>query len=206
MDKLIIFPFNGNAIEALACAAGQFEVIGFVDDDAKKAGPTQYGIRIYERSLMERFPEAKVLAVPGSPDTFRMRKKVIDSLKISPGRYARVISSRAEISPIAAIGYNALIMAGVVIAGNAAVGNHVCILPNTVVHHDDVIGDYCLIGSNVTVAGYTRICSGCYIGSGSNIINGIEVGEETLIGLGTNVIRSIPGSKTAVGNPARIIG
>lgn len=206
MDKLLIFPCNGNAVEALDCAAGQFEVIGFIDDDPEKTGVHRSGVNVYGRYLIEKYPEAKVLAVPGSPRTFGMRKRAIDSLNLPPARFARVIHARATISPMAVLGYNILIMAGVVITSNAEIGNHICILPNTVVHHDSAIEDYCLIGSNITIAGYTKVQANCYIGSGSNIINGIVVGRNSLIGLGTNVIKSIPDSSIAVGNPARITG
>ncbi len=88
------------------------------------------------------FPEARVLAVPGSPTSFRSRKDVVTGLALNVERFARVIHPAATIAPLAVIGYNVLIMAGVVITSNCVIGNHVCVLPNTVIHHDVRIGDW----------------------------------------------------------------
>lgn len=202
---LLIFPFNGNALEALDCLGSAFELIGFVDDTASKQGPTHTGHTVFARDAIGRWPDAQVLAVPGSPTSFRSRCSVIESLGIDPARFARVIHPTAQVSPLATIGYNVLIMAGVVITSNAVIGDHVCVLPNTVIHHDVTIGDWSLIGSSVTVAGGTVIADNCYIGSGSSIMHSLEIGEGTLVGLGSTVIRSAPAGSVIAGNPARSI-
>lgn len=206
MKKILIFPYNGNGIEAANCLSSEFDLIGFVDDTPEKQGIQKNGYMVYTRDAFDKYPDALVLAVPGSPTSFTQRESVINSLNIKKDRWATVIHPKATISTLASIGYNTLIMAGVVITSNTIIGNHVCILPNTVAHHNSKIDDYCLIGSNITIAGNTIINSNCYIGSGSNIINNIEIDEMSLIGLGTNVIKSIPAHSKLVGNPARIIG
>ena len=206
MEKLLIFPYNGNGLEAIDCAQDQYDVIGFIDDTKEKQGQRPDGLEVFAREVLERFPEVKVLAVPGSPTSYLRRPMIIEGLQLPGSRVATVIHPSARVSSLAQIGYNVLLMAGVVITSNAVLGNHLCILPNTVIHHDVQIGDYSLIGSNIVIAGFTRIGKNCYIGSGSNMINGIEIGDGTLVGMGTNVIRSLPAYKKAVGNPARIIG
>jgi sugar O-acyltransferase (sialic acid O-acetyltransferase NeuD family) len=205
MKKLLIFPFNGNALEALDCIGDKFEIIGFVDDTLEKQGLSDQGIPVFSRAAFDQFPEAFVLAVPGSPSSYRFRHAVIDSLGISESRYATVIHSGAFISKGARVGFNTLIMAGVVVNNSAVIGNHVCILPNSVVHHDSTVEDYALIGSGVIVAGNTQIGRNCYIGSGSNIKNNLKVGKESLVGMGSNVIHSVPSFATVAGNPARLL-
>lgn len=205
MKKLILFPFNGNAIEALDCVSSDFEVIGFVDDASAKQGTSYNGIKVFDRKLFGQFPEALVLAVPGSPESFQVRDKIITELKISTERFATIIHPNASISSYAKIGYNVLVMAGVVITSNAVIENHVCILPNTVVHHDSVIQEYCLLGSNVTLAGSSVIEEKCYIGSGASIINGIRIEKGSLIGIGSTVLKSVEANSKVVGNPGRKI-
>ncbi|MEK6794981.1 MAG: NeuD/PglB/VioB family sugar acetyltransferase [Spirochaetota bacterium] len=206
MQKLIIFPYNGNGREALDCISAEFECIGFADDAIEKQGKTDSGHEVFSRDIFDRYPEAKVLAVPGSPVTFRGRRAVLEGLSIAHDRFATIIHTRANVSSKAVIGRNVLIMAGVVLTSNARVGDHVCILPNSVVHHDSRVGDFTLVGSNVTVAGGTTIGMNCYIGSGTSMINGITVGDGTLIGMGAVVLRDVaPGTKMA-GVPARSIG
>jgi len=200
---LLLFPCNGNALEALGCLGERWRCAGFVDDTAEKQATGVYGFRVLPRAAIAASPEASVLAVPGSPTSYRSRRQVIEELDIEPRRFAQVIHPAASVSPLAQIGHNVLIMAGVVVTSNAVIGNHVCLLPNTVVHHDAVIGDWSLVGSNVTVAGSVIIGENCYIGSGSSIMNGLHVGAGALVGLGSNVIRDVPTAGKVAGNPAR---
>jgi sugar O-acyltransferase (sialic acid O-acetyltransferase NeuD family) len=200
---LLIFPCNGNGIEALDCLGDAWRCVGFIDDTPEKQGHRAFGIPILSRSAVDDVAEAKVLAVLGSPASFGVRRRIIEGLGITPDRFAQVIHPAARISPRAGVGRNVLIMAGVVVTSNAAVGSHVCLLPNTVVHHDTVIGEWTLIGSNVTIAGHATIGRSCYIGSGSSIMNGVRIGEGALIGMGSNVIEDVPARARVAGNPAR---
>jgi sugar O-acyltransferase (sialic acid O-acetyltransferase NeuD family) len=205
MEKLLIFPFNGNGLEAVDCIAGQYELIGFIDDTPEKQGKTSYGFEVFGRNILDKYKEAKVLAVPGSPQTYKNRVNIIGSLNLPLEKFATVIHPNASVSSMAQIGKNILLMAGVVVTSNAVIGSHVCVLPNSVIHHDTTIGDYTLVGSNVMIAGNVMVGKNCYIASGSNIINNIEIGDQTLVGLGSNVIRNISAYSVVAGNPAKNI-
>jgi sugar O-acyltransferase (sialic acid O-acetyltransferase NeuD family) len=203
--KLLIFPYNGNGLEALDCLGDEYECIGFIDDTPEKQGRQPIGIEVFSRKILQKYMEAYILAVPGSPISYLQRKSHIDSLQIPDKRYATVIHPRAIISANASIGCNVLIMAGVVITSNAIIEDHICILPNSVIHHDSKIGVYSLIGSGVIIAGYTTVEENSYIGSGSRIINNITIGRNALVGIGSTVLKDVlPGSKV-VGTPARAI-
>lgn len=204
-QPLLIFPCNGNALEALDCLGAGYELLGFIDDTPEKQAGGAHGYRVFGRDALERFPAARVLAVPGSPSSYKLRRGVVEGLNVPANRFVSVVHPAATISPLARIGRNVLIMAGVVITSNAVIGDHVCILPNTVVHHDAVIGSWSLIGSNVTIAGGTSVGENCYVGSGSSIMNGVRVGEGSLVGLGSNVVRNVAPNTRVAGNPAREI-
>lgn len=204
-QSLLIFPYNGNGIEALGCIGGAYQCIGFVDDTPHKQGTDPHGYPVWGREAFTRYPEAHVLAVPGSPVSYRSRQEIIHGLGLAEERFARVVHPAATVSPLASLGSNVLIMAGVVITSNAVIGSHVCILPNSVIHHDVVVGNLGLIGSNVTIAGNTVVEENCYIGSGTSIMNNLRVGRGALVGLGSNVIRDVAASARVVGNPAREI-
>jgi sugar O-acyltransferase (sialic acid O-acetyltransferase NeuD family) len=191
MEKLFIFPFNGNGVEALDCIDDKFDLVGFIDDLPQKHGVNEFGFEVFSRDILHQFPGCKLLLVPGSPDSFLKRDEYINSFNQFKVELIQLIHPTAKISPLAKIGQNVLIMAGVVITSNAIIGDHVCILPNSVIHHDTEIGKYTLIGSNVTVAGNTIIGEKCYIGSCSSIINNISIEDNCLIGIGSNVIKSV---------------
>ena len=199
---LLIFPCNGNGIEALDCLGSAYRLAGFIDDTPEKQAEGAFGYPVFGRAGFVEHADAQVLAVPGGPVSYRNRRGLIEGLGIAEGRFARVIHPAARVSPLARIGHNVLIMAGVVITSNAVIGNHVCILPNTVIHHDVTIGDWSLIGSGVTIAGSATVGMNCYIGSGSRLINGVSIGERSLVGLGSNVIRNVAVDAVVAGNPA----
>lgn len=203
---LLIFPYNGNGIEALDCLGDNYRLVGFIDDTPEKQGTGLGGCPVLHRAALVEMPEAAVLAVPGSPTSYRSRRAIIEGLGVPEERFACVIHPSASVSPMAVLGHNVLIMAGVVITSNAVIGNHVCVLPNTVIHHDTVIGDWTLIGSNVTIAGQVNVGENSYIGSGCSIMNGVRVGEGALLGLGTTVIKDVSAGSKMVGNPGRRIG
>jgi sugar O-acyltransferase (sialic acid O-acetyltransferase NeuD family) len=201
----LIFPFNGNGLEALDCLGEAWRLECFIDDTPGKQGVAAGGFRVTARDALARVPDAAVLAVPGSPSSYLQRKSIIDGLAIARERFARVVHPSARVSPLARIGVNVLLMAGVVVTSNAVIGDHVCVLPNTVIHHDVTIGDLSLIGSNVTLAGGVQLGRNCYIGSAASVMNGVTIGDGTLVGIGSNVIRDVPAGTRVAGNPARAV-
>jgi sugar O-acyltransferase (sialic acid O-acetyltransferase NeuD family) len=202
---LLIFPCNGNAIEALDCLQPSFRLLAFVDDTPEKQDSVVHGHRVVSRAGFKDWPSARVLAVPGSPTSFRSRQQLIAELRVDRSRFAQVIHPSARISPLARIGHNVLIMAGVVVTSNAVIGDHVCVLPNTVIHHDVSIGDWSLVGSNVTLAGGVQVGENCYVGSGASVMHGVCIGTGALIGLGSTVIRNVSAGDTVAGCPARAL-
>ncbi|MDQ3846438.1 MAG: acetyltransferase [Bacteroidota bacterium] len=203
MQELLIFPYSGTAIETLDCLSDHWDCIGFISDDENMIGKEQFNIKVYGRRALEDFPNAKILAVHGSPSSFHNRGVILVSLKIPYERYAMVIHKNASVSTRATIGRNVLIMAGVVITANAIIRDHVIILPNSVIHHDSIVGERTLIAANATIAGNVQIGSNCYIGAASSIKNGLSLGNNVLVGMGANVISSFPDDCTVIGNPAK---
>lgn len=202
---LLVFPCNGNAIEALDCLGSGYRMAGFIDDDVLKQGRVVCGHAVHGREALRDWAGAQVLAVPGSPASYRHRRAAIEGLGLESERFARVIHPAACISPWAHIGRNVLIMAGVVITSDAVIGDHVCILPNTVIHHGVRVGAFSLLGANVTLAGDVHVEDNAYIGSASQVMNGLRLGEGCLVGLGSTVIRDVAPGSTVAGSPARCL-
>lgn len=212
LKDLLIFPFGGNAREALLSIFAinalkkEWRILGFIDDDKSNWGKDCCGIKVLGgKEMLKKFPGAKILAVPGSPDNFLKRKEIINSLKLEAGRFAAIIDPSAVLAPDAKIGSNTLLMSNVFISCGAAIGDNCVILPNTVVSHESVIGDYCCVGSNVSISGNVVIAPMCYIGSGVSVKERVSIGRRTLIGLGATVISDIEEGVVAVGCPAHVI-
>lgn len=204
-QPILIFPFNGNGMEALDCLGESYRCVGFVDDTADKQGREYGGVPVLTRKAFADFPAAKVLAVPGGPASYKSRRQIISDLGIDASRFATVVHPAARVSRYATVGRNVLLMAGVVVTSNAVIGDHVCVLPNTVIHHDAVVGSLSVVGSNVTVAGNVTVEDNCYVGSGSSLKNGLRIGQGALIGLGSTVISPVARDAVVAGSPARQI-
>ncbi|MGB2706358.1 MAG: acetyltransferase [Candidatus Omnitrophota bacterium] len=210
--KLILFPFGGNAREALLSVLAinkirkTWDVVGFVDDDRSTRGKDCCGIKVLGgKEALKEYPDAKILAVQGNPDNYLRRREIIERLNLDKGRFISIIDPSVIISPDAKIGYNTLIMPNVVITCGVKIGNHCIVLPNTSILHNSIIGDYSCVGSNVSISGKISVGDTCYIGSGVRIRENISIGERSLIGLGANVVSDIEKDVVAVGNPARPI-
>ena len=202
---LLIFPYNGNALEASDGIGQEYRLIGFVDDTPGKHGQDRHGRLVGSRALFDLYPEASVLAVHGSPTSYLQRGEITQGLGLDARLWACVVHPRASVSPRATLGRNVTIMAGVYIASDVVIGDHVCVLPNTVIHHDAQVGDWSLIGSNVTIAGHTKVGRNCYIGSGSSLMNGILVGDRALVGLATCVVRDVLPGRRLAGHPGHYV-
>ncbi len=210
MQELLLFPFGGNAREAASVVQAinrqqpTFELLGFVDDNPELQGHDYHEVPVLGgREVLDRYPNAQVLACPGRAENFRRRDKIIALLDLEPERFATVLHPSVEVGLGSHIGTNCLLMSGVALTGNVTLGNHCVILPNTVVSHDVSVGDYTMIGSGVSVSGSVELGRLCYIGSGSKIIQEITIAEGSLVGLGAVVIRPTEPNSVVVGNPAR---
>ena len=97
-EKLLIFPFGGNGREAAVVVdqinrvEKKWEIVGFVDDDVSLQGKESCGIKVVGgREVFSEYPDAKVLVVPGGPDTFLTRKNIINELRMPETRFATII-------------------------------------------------------------------------------------------------------------------
>ena len=204
-QPLLVFPCNGNALEALGCLGQAWSLQAFVDDTPSKQAAGCAGRPVLGREALDRWPQARVLAVPGSPESYRSRRALVQSLRVPEGRWATVVHPSASVSPLARIGRNVLLMAGVVVTANAVIGDHVCVLPHAVIHHDTVVGDWTLVGTGVTLAGHVQVGENCYLGSGTRVLQGVRIGDGALTGLGSTVIRHVPAGARVAGVPTRVL-
>lgn len=206
-DDVLLFPFNGNAREALCCLLGSGAVArpaGFVDDAPETHDMQSCGVPVLGgREWLGKMPYVKVLAVPGSASTYQEREAVIASLGLAAGRFATLVHGRAIVAADAAVGINSLVMPGAFIGPGARIGNHCIVMAGAVVSHDTEIGDFSIIAAGAVLAGYVRLGRGCYVGAGSRIRERTEMGDGALLGMGAVAVKDIPAGEKHAGVPAR---
>jgi serine acetyltransferase len=133
----------------------------------------------------------------------------------SRARSSRSMPSRVVAPVLAAVyrGY-ALAVTSIDVPTRTAIGPGLVIRHGfgLVVHADAVIGADVVLRHGVTLGalvgtrGAPRIGDRTEVGSGSQLIGAITIGEDVKIGAGAVVIRDVPAGRTAVGNPARLLG
>lgn len=141
--KILLFPYNGNAIEAVDCLDDDYELLGFIDDMEEKQGKVENGFRIFSRDILDKYPEAKVLAVPGSPTSYLRREAIIKSLGVPEDRFVTIDDTISDYS---------LIGANVTVAGDSKIGRN------------------CYIGSGSSIIDGIEIGEKSLVGLGTNII------------------------------------
>lgn len=139
MKPLILFPYNGNAREAVGVVDAinrvepTWSLLGFIDDDPSLAHSRQGNYPVLGiRDRLRDYPDAQVLAVPGRPDNYWARLSLIDSLSIAKERFATLVHPAARIGPECSLGPNTLLHGGVVLTASVQLEGDVVILPNTV--------------------------------------------------------------------------
>lgn len=211
-NRILLFPYGGNSREACAAIAAQreagveVEFSGFIDDNfasLERRGVTLLGDRSAWPSLREA--GYKLLAVPGSPESYSRREQLIASLELRPGDMTSIVDPSVRQSESARIGLNTLILAFSFLGASSEVGNHCVLLSHVVVSHDVKVGDFSLIGAGACISGGAIVGKGCYIGASSSIISGVTIGDGALVGIGANVINDVPARAVVAGNPARIL-
>src|SRR5262249_61264378 len=100
-SPVLIFPCNGNGLEALDCLGNAYRCVGFVDDTPEKQGRDAHGYPVFDRGVLAKRPDAAVLAVPGSATSYRARREIIDGLGLGADRVARVVHPNSRISSLA---------------------------------------------------------------------------------------------------------
>jgi acetyltransferase EpsM len=204
--KVAIIGIGGHSkvIRDIAAAIKGIEIAGFFDDkftdDSVKQG-IYYGPIFSALRLREQVRNLKFMIAIGDN---RIRRVIVEKLKLSDEEYAVLIHPSAIISLSAKIGNGSVVMANAVVNADADIRKHTIINSSSVIEHDAKVGDYAHISPKATLTGGVTVEEGVHVGAGATLIPQVVVGKWSVIGAGATVIRDIPSDCTAVGTPAVI--
>ncbi len=210
MKDLVLVGCGGFAREVLQIALDlndhepQWNVLGFVDDNADYHGTEIHGLPVLGSTewLLNR-PEVQVNIAIGN--TAVRRKQALKLQANGTRTFATLVHPRAWIGRQVEVGQGVTVCAGTMITTDIHIGDHVIANLDCTVGHDAIIEPFTTLAPSVNVSGNVRIGEGCDIGTGAVIIQGVEIGEWSVIGAGAVVVKPIPANVTAVGTPAKPI-
>jgi len=179
------------------------EVIGFLDDDARRLGELVHGLPVLGgTSWVSGNPSVDVAVGIGSPAG---KRRVVQRLRELGARFPSLVHPSAVVGGDVEIGEGTIVSAGCVLTTDIRVGAFVTINTLCSLAHDDVVGAYASLAPGVHLAGNVHVGEGADIGTGAVTVQGVEIGEWSIVGAGTVVVCDVPANVTAVGSPARVV-
>lgn len=206
MKDIIIIGAGGYArevlmlIDSINAENPQWRVLGFVESTSKNRGNLvqQYKV-LGDLSYIKKSSAYVICAIGDS----KIRKKVLDSIKLESNRYPILIHPSAIVGDNVIIGEGTVIFPNTIITTDVTVGKHVFLSLNSLISHDSEIGDYSTLLPGCKVSGNVNIGNLCTLGTGSTVIQGINIGEKAYVGAGAVVIDDVVKNTLVVGVPAK---
>lgn len=177
-----------------------WDIIGFVDDDAKG---TVNGYEVWgttEDLIMIDEPMSAVLAL-GNPV---LKKQTYNRLKHNTNiQFPNLIHPTVESSRFNIIGHGNVISKGVSMSTNIVLANFNLIHYNCSIGHDVSLGSYNSVFTLTSLSGYVSLKDGVEVGANATVLPSIEVKDNVRIGAGSVVTKDIQENVTVAGVPAK---
>lgn len=182
-------------------AAGQFEVVGVLDDQPDQRGKRVLGVQVHSDASIDSMRrlgvENAIIAVGSNRIRADISQRLYDKFN-----WATIIHPTAYLAEGVEIGQGTIVMAGAIIQPDSIIGSHVIINTGASIDHDGVVGDFVHVAPGVRLAGNVRVETGALLGIGCCALPGRTVGAWSTIGAGAVVARNVPPRITAFGVPA----
>jgi sugar O-acyltransferase (sialic acid O-acetyltransferase NeuD family) len=186
------------------CEDAGFNIIGIIDNELTREyyGYPVIGTDNDAISLFKQYSNCQVVITPDSP---RLRKKLVGIYRAAGFSFATIIHPAATVSRFSTIGEGTVVQRGVNVSANTKVGNFCKLNTGCNVMHDNVIGDYTTIAPNSVLLGYVSAGELSYIGANSTILPKVSIGELSTIGAGAVVTKNVQSKRVVAGVPAKEI-
>lgn len=195
---------HGKVVVDALLTADACDVIGIVDDDARKTGARVLGVPVLDFSggLVElaRRTDFDGIVV-GIGDNYIRSEKYQEILDFGLTTIT-VVHPAAHVSRFAKLGQGVVVLAGAVINPGTVVEDNVSVNTSASVDHDNYLEYSCHILPNATLAGTVRVGECAYVGSGAVVIPNVTVHKYSYLGAGAVAIKDVPEGVVSAGNPA----
>jgi len=176
MKKLLIVGAGGHgrSVAEAALAAGEYRLVGFVDDAASSLRHVWewpvFGSTA-DLASCRQHADAAIVAIGNN----RLREELHDRLSAAGFELVTVIHPKAMVSPRAVIGAGSAIMAGAIVGTEAELGAGVIVNAAAVVDHHCRVEDFGHLGVKAGMAGGSVLGRGAWMQAGSVLGYGVKV-------------------------------
>jgi sugar O-acyltransferase (sialic acid O-acetyltransferase NeuD family) len=180
------------------------DFIGFIDNNPALHGTEFLGLPVFggfER--LDDFIDQGCLFVNTVGATTVVRYETSMAVAERGGQFLDFIHPSVE-RP-ASLGIANYIQGSVHIQADVAIGDNAYINVGTVIAHQSILGNSVFIAQLTSICGEVTIGDGVYIGTNASILPRLKIGPWATIGAGSVVLKDVPAYAVVVGNPGRII-
>lgn len=197
----------GRELVALAEVTGEWDVVGFLDDNREIHGAIRGGFPVLGGAEWLSGEGAQVdglrvaLGVGAPALRRRLGRRVLDA----GGTLATLVhpsvlpGARVKVEP------GAVVNVGCTLTVDIQVGSGSLVNPQCALGHDVVIGEYAVLSPGVCLSGMVEVLEGAEVGTGAVVLPGVTVGAWSVVGAGAVVHRDVPSNTVVAGVPARTL-
>jgi sugar O-acyltransferase (sialic acid O-acetyltransferase NeuD family) len=184
----------GREVWQYASDCGQFEVVGFLDDD-----PTD------ERTVgsahdADKHPGCSFVIAVGDPRTrMELGQRV---LKVG-GHLASIVHPTAYVAPDALVGEGSILAPFSMVGVRGKVGANCALNLYASVGHDAVLNDHGVLSPYSTLNGHAVVGEGGFLGTHAAVAPGVVIGGWSKISSGTVGSHNVEAGSLIAGAPAR---
>ncbi len=176
MKRLLIVGAGGHgrSVAEAALTAGQYELVGFVDDAAlglRQVWEWPVFGATAELAPCRRHADAAIVAIGNN----RLREELHERLEAAGFELATIVHPKSIVSPRAVMGAGTAIMAGAIVGTEAQLGAGVIVNCAAVVDHHCRVEDFGHLGVNAGMAGGSVLGRGAWMQAGSVLGYGVKV-------------------------------
>lgn len=208
--KLIIY---GAGDFAAHCARifeseGKFQVVAYTVDNKYHQSDLFNGNKLvpFDDVSKQYPPSDYVMFVAVGYRSMRVRERLYRNAKEKGYSLVTYISDNALVSSSVKIGFNNIIMGGVIIEHGVVIGNNNIFWSGVTICHDTKIESHSFFAARCTIGGYSHIKSLCFLGFNAVVIQNVILANETLVGACSLVLKNSEPCSKLIGQPAEVVG
>lgn len=185
---------------------GNYELLGFLDDDITKIGTEIYGSKVLGNvASIDNHILAYGIAVVIGIGNPNIKSKIANFLIGKQLYFPNFIANNVWLSEKVTLGKGVIIYPGTSINYETSIDDFSIINMNCAIGHNCSLGKFSTLAPGVNLGGFTNIGEQSDIGIGATTKQGISIGKNVQVGGQTMIIQDVCANNVVVGNPARVI-
>jgi len=206
MKRILIIGAGGlgKEIADLIRDIGDYEIVGFIDDDINKKGTAVNNIPVLdslEHLYKYKSVENAVIAIADP----KIKDRIYEKIKDMGFKFPNLVHPTVVMGSNVSMGKGNIICVNSFVSVQVKLHDFVTVNPQCGIGHDCEIHSFSTLYWNVSIGGSIIINRKCELGAKSCVIQGLHLAENVILGAGAVVVRNICEEGTYVGVPAKKI-